>query len=359
MFRELRSTIGTVWCSLAHESLMWPVHGQYQCRTCGRRYPAFADAPIAGRPKETASLAVPRLRARASGTLIRAGITAFLLAASAARIADSAELQPATLNAWNAYLNDAGSHIQQRAASGLPFLWMDESPDRAARVRRGEVVVAPVVGHGTEGVPHGLIHDWIGAIFIPGVTIDSLQAVVHDYDNYRQMYQPVVTSSRSLSCADNSQEFQMVWQRKVLFVSAAIEGHYQAHEVMLDGHRGYSVAEAVEVREIEGYRQTSEHLLPPDTGNGFIWRIRSVARYEERDGGVYLELEAMALTRDIPASLAWMAKPVVNHLSVNSLTTTLRQTRDAVISFPSDSQTLASCPISARSAALLARSRDR
>lgn len=72
-------------------------------------------------------------------------------------------------------------------------------------------------------------------------------------------------------------------------------------------------------------------------------RIHSIARYEERDGGVYFELEAIALTRDIPASLAWMVKPVVNHLSINSLTTTLRQTRDAVISQTARPERIASC----------------
>ena len=97
-------------------------------------------------------------------------------------------------------------------------------------------------------------------------------------------------------------------------------------------HIAASVVEAVEVREIEGYGHNGERLLPPDSGNGFIWRIRSVARFEERDGGVYLELEAMALTRDVPASLAWIVNPVINDLSIRSLTTTLRQTRAAVIS---------------------------
>jgi hypothetical protein len=63
---------------------------------------------------------------------------------------------------------------------------------------------------------------------------------------------------------------------------------------------------------------------------------------------VYLELEALALTRDIPASLAWMAKPVVNHLSINSLMTTLRQTRDAVISSRAGGEVLAACPTPAR-----------
>jgi hypothetical protein len=290
----------------------------------------------------------PRLKA--AGTRRRtvmqtpkAVIAAIIVTVCATRFGRAAELHPDTLTAWNAYLEAADSRIEQRAAGRLPFLWMDELPDRAARVQSGEVVIAPVVGHGTQGVPYGLIHDWIGAIFIPRATLDSLWMVIHDYDNYQHMYRPAVTSSRTLTCADSSQEFEMVWQRKVMFVSAALDGHYQSRDVMLDRHRGYSVAEAMEVREIEGYGHTGEHLLPPDTGNGFIWRIRSVTRYEERDGGVYLELEAMALTRDIPGSLAWMVKPVVNRLSINSLIATLRQTRDAVISSRGNLETFASC----------------
>ncbi|MBV9504171.1 MAG: hypothetical protein JO323_04110, partial [Acidobacteriia bacterium] len=100
-----------------------------------------------------------------------------------------------------------------------------------------------------------------------------------------------------------------------------------------------------EIREIQGYGHPDERLLPPNTGSGFIWRIRSITRYEERDGGVYLELEAMALTRDIPASVAWMVKPVVNHLSTNSLMATLRQTHDAVVSAQHGGESLALCPV--------------
>jgi len=339
MFRELQSRIGSAWCSLTHESLRWPIHGYYECRSCGRRYPAFAEGRTASRTKRAAlQPAVSLLLA--------------LLLIPVARPLHAAELQADTLTAWNAYLQNADLRVQERAAGLQPFLWVDESPDRAARVRHGEVVVAPVVGHGAEVVPHGLIHDWIGAIFIPGATRDSLSTVVRDYDNYRRMYRPVVTSSRTLACTENSQEFQMVWQRKVLFVSAAMQGDYEAHDVILDAGRAYNIAEAVEIREIEEYGHPGERLLPPDTGSGFIWRIRSVARYEERDGGVYLELEAAALTRDIPASLAWMVKPVINHLSINSLTTTLRQTRDAVIASQHGVASLASCPVPERAPSL-------
>ena len=46
MLREFRYKLGTLWCLQSHESVMWPAHGQYQCRSCGRRYEAFAEAPI-------------------------------------------------------------------------------------------------------------------------------------------------------------------------------------------------------------------------------------------------------------------------------------------------------------------------
>jgi len=126
----------------------------------------------------------------------------------------------------------------------------------------------------------------------------------------------------------------MLLQHKVLFITAAIEGEFLAHDVKVDSRRGYSVADTVQVQEIENYGHAAERLLPSGTGNGYIWRLHSNARYEERDGGVYLELEAMALTRDIPASVRWLVNPVVNHLSTNSLATTLQQTRDAVNSMP-------------------------
>jgi len=46
MLKELRYRLGTFWCIHNHQSVMWPVHGRYQCRTCRRRYAAFAEAPL-------------------------------------------------------------------------------------------------------------------------------------------------------------------------------------------------------------------------------------------------------------------------------------------------------------------------
>jgi hypothetical protein len=31
--------LAKIWCRTMHDSPMWPSHGHYQCRTCGREYP--------------------------------------------------------------------------------------------------------------------------------------------------------------------------------------------------------------------------------------------------------------------------------------------------------------------------------
>lgn len=248
----------------------------------------------------------------------------------AALPANAIELQSTTLAAWQDYVLGADVHTQSRQAAKDSFLWIDESADRARRVRRGETVVAPLLDHGMRPVPNGVIHHWIGAVFVPGATVESLLAVVHDYGRYREIYRPGVADSKSLAANANDQTFSMIWQRRVLFIDAAVQGWYRAHDVLADSRRGYRVVDATRIQQIEDYRHASEHPLPPDTGDGFMWRIHSIARFEQRDGGLYLEIEAMALTRDIPASLQWLVAPVIKRLSVNSLVTTLEQTRKAV-----------------------------
>jgi hypothetical protein len=273
----------------------------------------------------------------------RMALELFLPAAVAPGLSSAVELHSDTLQAWEKYIANADGRMQARLDDRQPFLWSDEAAGRSACLRHGEILVAPVRGRGSRSVVGGLIHDWVGAVFIPNATLEGVLAVVHDYDRYKEFYKPVVADSKVFACTETDQYFSMVWQRKVLFVDAAIESQYRAHGFALDGRRGYSIINTTEVREIEDYGRSQERLLEPGHGNGFIWRLHSIARYEESDGGVYLELEAIALTRDIPASLGWLVHSMVNHLSINSLTTSLRQTRDAVGSLAGQPERPAPC----------------
>jgi hypothetical protein len=266
-----------------------------------------------------------------------------LLASSLPALLPAAELQAITLGAWNEYVQNADSRMRARLDGQKPFLWSDETLDRKARLQRGEVLVAPIATHGTEAVPDGLIHDWIGAAFVPNVSLEAVLGVVHNYDRYKEVFKPAVADSKLLACSGEDQRFSMIWAQKVLFVNAAIEGQYVAHDFVLDERRLYGITRTTLVREIEAYGRSGEHRLPPGRGNGFIWQLHSITRYEQRDGGVYIELEAIALTRAIPESLRWLVMPVVHHLSVNSLTISLRQIREAVRTSPGRPGQLAGC----------------
>jgi len=240
------------------------------------------------------------------------------------------ELQPETLKAWEEYVRSADSRMQARLHEGRAFLWADETLGRTERLSRGEILVSPVEKNGTRNVPNGLIHDWVGAAFIPHATLETVLSVVHDYDHYKVFYKPVVADSKVLASSPAEQEFSMLWVHRVLFVTAVLHSQYEARDFEVSGTRWYTIADTTHVQEIKEYGHPGELWLPPDQGSGFIWRLHSIARYEQRDGGVYVELEAMALTRAIPSSLSWLVKPVVERLSRNSLVTSLGQTRDAV-----------------------------
>jgi hypothetical protein len=198
-----------------------------------------------------------------------------VIVAATTGIAHAADLKPETIDAWEEYVraNEAGIHA--RLNGGKAFLWMDEMQDRKERIRRGEITVAPVVGNGTQSVPNGLIHHWVGAVFISNAILRNLLAVIENYDGYKQIYKPAVVDSRALASNATDEEFSMVWLRQVLFVRAAMAAQYRARYFVVDARRSYSVIDSTQIQQIEGYGRPVERLLPPDTGSGFIWRIHS------------------------------------------------------------------------------------
>ena len=66
-------------------------------------------------------------------------------------------------------------------------------------MRGGELVVQPFHAKALVNVKDGLIHDWVGAAFLPGVTLEQTLRFVQDYDKHKQYYRPEVVDSRILS----------------------------------------------------------------------------------------------------------------------------------------------------------------
>jgi hypothetical protein len=243
----------------------------------------------------------------------------------------AAALEERSIAAWNNYIREARSHMRERSEAG-PFLWIDEAPGRRSQVHNGEILVSPMGPIHPKRIPSALVHDWVGAAFVPNATLEGTLAVVRDYSRYKEFYRPVIAESNPLGWNGTAYQFSIVIVNKTLFSQTALHSECDDSYFQVDPKRWYSIGSSDNVREIENYGQPNARELPPGEGAGYVWRIYTVSRFEERDGGVYVEREVIVLSRDIPAALRWLIEPIVNRLSRTSLSTSLLQTREAVVS---------------------------
>jgi hypothetical protein len=244
--------------------------------------------------------------------------------------AGATELKQETVKAWQEYVVAATAKMQERLRPGAHFLKVDEDQHWISSVRSGEILVLQGGSQGLTKVRSGLIHDWFGAAFIAGTTLNQVLSVVRDHNHYKEFYSPNVVDSKTLSTDGLEDRFSMVLVNNSLLAKTAFASNYECRYIRVSNQRWYSVSESTRVQEIENYGTPSEHMLPQGEGKGMLWRLFSITRFEERDGGVYIELEAIALSRDIPISLRWMIEPIVRRVSRNSLVASLRQTEGAV-----------------------------
>ena len=155
-----------------------------------------------------------------------------------------------------------------------------------------------------------------------------------EYACYKDFYKPTVIGSKLLSHDGSESSFSMRWLKKALFVTTVMDADYKACYFRRNEKSRYGFVWSTRIQDVVNCGQPSELKLPPGTGSGFIWRLFSISRFEERDSGVYFELEVTALSRCVPAYLGWLVNPLVSRLSQSSLATSLSQMREAVRSLP-------------------------
>jgi hypothetical protein len=263
-----------------------------------------------------------RLDARTAGAVFT--ILFLLLGAAPTRATD---LKPQTLQAWNGYVEIVNSGTELRATGSSQFLWVDESPDVLQQVRGGELVVT---NHDPREVPHGLIHHWVGAMFIPNVTLDQVMGVLVNYDHYSDYYKPFVAKSSVMERSGDHEKVNMLMVQKAYAVTAAVDSDYEVQIVRLDANRVYIVSNAVRLAEIADYGLPSAHPFTEDERPGYVWRTMALTRLQQRDGGVYIEMETIALSRGIPVAFRWLVKPLTDKLPRRIMLATLEATRAAV-----------------------------
>jgi hypothetical protein len=255
-----------------------------------------------------------------------AALTTLLLSQSVT----GATLKTETRDTWDTYLEARMAEMQTRLKEGNHFLWLDEQPGRTEHVRAKGPYIQPIGDHIPMPIPSGLIHAWLGAGFVPDATIPDILKVVRDYDSYEKVYKPGVIASKLHTEDGPTDRFFLRFANKSVVAKTALDSEGEASYFQVDQHRWYAYSNTTSIREIEKFGTPEEHKLPEDQGTGLIWRLSSITRLEERDGGVYAELEAYALSRDIPAAFRLIVSPIVRRVSRDSLAVSLHQTKVAI-----------------------------
>jgi hypothetical protein len=234
-----------------------------------------------------------------------------------------------TIQAFEKYVADAEAEMAQTLQPSGPFLWCDADAKRNEEVRQEKIVTQFWAGRGPAKVPHGLIHDWIGAAFVPGATLQELLALIQNYDNHKNIYKPDVIDSKLIARRDNDfQIFLRLLKKKIITV--VLDTDHDVHYRSISKARWECRSYTTRIAEVNDPGTPKEKVLPTDTGYGFLWRLYSYWRFQERDAGVYVQCRAISLTRDIPFGLGWAIEPIIQELPKESLINTLEATRRAL-----------------------------
>lgn len=258
--------------------------------------------------------------------------------------ANAEDLKPKTLEAFDRYVQLAETQIDSELARGDPYLWVDRLPedrrrDAEARLRAGEVVIErlDMSGEGSGGdrgklivVPNGLIHHWIGTAFISGASLAQTLALEEDYDHHQEYFRPDVMRSKILRHDGNDFTIELrLYKKKV--ITTVLDTEHEVHYSFVDATHARSRSRATRIQEVDDAGKSDERLELAGHDRGFLWRMNTYWRFEEKNGGTYVECQSISLTRDIPKGLGWLIGPYVASVPRESLTFTLATTRSAVL----------------------------
>ena len=249
----------------------------------------------------------------------------FLAAAPGSVVGEPA---PAAASAFNSYVGGVESRLAQRHRSQNAFLAPAAlAAQNEMRLRRGELIVEQLTPSTGADLPGAMLHHWRGTAFAPGAKAEDFERVMRDYNSYPRYFSPQVLQARVLTQHDDRyQAWMRVRQRHIITV--VMDTTYDIAFGRLDAQHGYSISKSTHISEIDSPGTSSERALNSKQEHGFLWRLNTYWSYEERDGGLYMQIESVSLTRSIPTG--WAIGPFVESVPRESLEFTLRSTCNAL-----------------------------
>jgi hypothetical protein len=236
---------------------------------------------------------------------------------------------PSATTSYDSYIHALETRLGQQHRASSAFLAPLSVPQADTRLRNGEFLVENLTPTSGPELPGALLFHWRGTNFVAGANAADFERLLRDFNAYPKTFSPQVLQAAVLSQDGDHLLFRMrVRQHHVLTV--VLDTTYEVTFRRLDHHTGYSLSRSTQISEIESAGTPSEKTLSPFQAHGFMWRLNTYWTWEERDGGLYLQIESVSLTRSIPPGLGWMVRPFVESIPRESLEFTLRSAARAL-----------------------------
>jgi hypothetical protein len=247
-----------------------------------------------------------------------------------APVSITAEPSPTAVSEFNSYVRALESRLAQQHRSQITFLApLTSAAQTDTRLRRGELIVDKLTPSNPPVSSGAMLHHWRGTAFVPGATAAEFLRVTRDFNAYPKYFAPQILQAEVLAQQGDGLEASMRVRQHhlvtvVLDITSAIDYG------RLDSQHQYSMAHSTKISEIDAQGTEKEHALGANEDHGYLWRLNTYWSYEERDGGLYMQIESVSLTRSIPPGLGWAITPFVESVPRESLEFTLRSTYDAL-----------------------------
>ncbi|MCC6586006.1 MAG: hypothetical protein IT168_04735 [Bryobacterales bacterium] len=263
----------------------------------------------------------------------RSALSALLTAPAAHAQVTTARLSPETVRAFDEYVRKREQEIAGRGRR-RNFLWIAEQREGLNAAKDG-AFVKPYAAGATTKAADGLIHDWVGAVYIPA-PLTRVLAFVKNYARHQDFYKPEVLQSRIL--ANQGDDFRVFLRlQKSKVITVVLDTEYDIRYTRVDANRVSSRSISTRIAEVADPGTDKERVLSPGDDHGFLWRLNSYWRFAEQDGATVMECEAVSLSRSVPMLLSPVVTPIVRALPEESLKRTLDLTRKHVTLLPTPS----------------------
>ncbi len=197
------------------------------------------------------------------------------------------------------------------------------------RFKRGEMMISDRTPSEMATLDGAMFRHWQGELFVPGAKAQDCLRLMKDFNSYPRVFHGQVVRSTIQSA--NGDHYQITMRtRQEYGITVVMDTSFAVDFRSTNAQRGMSISRSTEVHEIEAAGKNNEHALDAAHDHGFLWRLTTYWTWREENGGLYLRIETLSLSRGIPTVLGWAFGPFVERVPRQSLEFTLRHVESAL-----------------------------